>query len=80
LAWVQGKKVTYAHFREVDMFYPGQVRVTLDEAGNEKRVIRKKRISDINFHSPQSVIDFRISASTYTRPPFPSAFLCIPLS
>ncbi|ELR23970.1 mRNA capping enzyme, beta chain, putative [Acanthamoeba castellanii str. Neff] len=71
----RGKKVTYAHFREVDMFYPGQVRVTLDEAGNEKRIIRKKRISDINFHSPQSVIDFRISASTeehverpHTRP------------
>jgi hypothetical protein len=70
LAWVQGKKVTYAHFREVDMFYPGQVRVTLDEAGNEKRIIRKKRISDINFHSPQSIIDFRISASTYP-PTFP---------
>ena len=67
--------MTFSHFRETDTFYPGQVRVTLDEAGQEKRVIRKTRLKDINFHSPQSIIDFRISASTYA----PSRSLPVPL-
>jgi len=63
-----GNKITYKRVNEVDYSIAhhthGPLRVTLDANRRIKRIIKKTRIKDINFLCPQSVVDFRISAST----------------
>lgn len=67
----KGNKITYKRVNEVDYSIAhhthGPLRVTLDANRRIKRIIKKTRIKDINFLCPQSVVDFRISASTYVH-------------
>ncbi|KDQ09861.1 hypothetical protein BOTBODRAFT_36676 [Botryobasidium botryosum FD-172 SS1] len=72
-------RITYAHTRQLDSFYPmpggdgSNVRVTTDEkTGEVKACVNKIRVAHLNVYSPKRRVDWRISISAEMPAPRPS--------
>jgi len=72
-------RITYAHTRQLDSFYPApggdgsNVRVTTDEkTGEVKACVNKLRVAHLNVYSPKRRVDWRISISVEMPAPKPS--------
>ncbi|KAK9767243.1 mRNA-capping enzyme subunit beta [Basidiobolus ranarum] len=65
----RGAIIEYKHTRETDRFYKvdgAKVRVTTDQQTGEvvaDGIVEKKRVANLNIHSPNTRLDFRITIS-----------------
>ncbi|KAI9023781.1 CYTH-like domain-containing protein [Phycomyces nitens] len=67
----RGERIAYKHTKETDRFFPSMqsrnnIRVTTDQQTGRivpNGIIEKKRIADLNVHSPSNALDYRISVN-----------------
>ncbi|KAL0074063.1 CYTH-like domain-containing protein [Phycomyces blakesleeanus] len=67
----KGERIAYKHTRETDRFFPlpqsrNNIRVTTDQQTGKvvpNGIIEKKRLADLNIHSPANALDYRISVN-----------------
>ncbi|CAO3609762.1 unnamed protein product [Cunninghamella blakesleeana] len=74
----RGERIKYRHIHETDQFFEvgrDRCRVTIDQQTNQivpNGIIEKKRIADLNIHSPTHPLDFRISINAEIPKPKPN--------
>ncbi|KAG1140360.1 hypothetical protein G6F37_009349 [Rhizopus arrhizus] len=75
----KGERIQYKHTNEIDRFYAipnthSKWRVTIDQQGKivPNGIIEKERIADLNIHSPNQPLDFRISVNVEHPRPKPT--------
>ncbi|KAG1454407.1 hypothetical protein G6F56_007328 [Rhizopus delemar] len=74
----KGERIQYKHTNEIDRFYSipdtyTKWRVTTDSTGKivPNGIVEKERIADLNIHSPNQPLDFRISVNVEHPRPVP---------
>ncbi|KAI9243460.1 CYTH-like domain-containing protein [Sporodiniella umbellata] len=75
----RGERIQYKHTNEVDRFYSvpnsySKWRVTTDASGKvvPNGIVEKERVADLNIHSPNQPLDFRISVNIEHPRPKPN--------